>query len=247
MDETVARSIVNEARSRGIDVPEGTDDVDRAKALLRMASSAYDQGVRGADTEAIMVMGGLLERKNGEPMDPPSSQLEEPPVANEEPGPPTEDLPLAQVRIEGFPVPPDPEGEPPEMPRDLTLISDRECRKLHAEFNAWLVRVLYLIGIEKSDLAGAEAMRDRALRDAKKAARTKLQEDDPKVSQAAINSRAEEDPEYEKWSARLIVHQAKLSQLYAFRDIYSGNVERLSRDWRMRVDEYQMSGGGQRR
>lgn len=143
---------------------------------------------------------------------------------------------------ERFPVPPEIEGDPPEMPRDLTAIGDRACRKLHSEFNAWLARVQYLIGVERSDQAAAEALAERhvnlAYRDIEK-----TDEAGKRKSAAALKAEAETDAEAIEWKQRAAAHGAKLTMLYSLRDIYAGNVERLSRDWRMRRDEFDMTGG----
>jgi len=166
-----------------------------------------------------------------------------------EPAPPLDDEPAGDGAVaemmarERFPIPPAIEGDPPEMPRDLTSIGDRQCRRLHSEFNAWLARVQYLIGVERSDQAAADALAERHTSMAyKQLDRTG---GDGKAKPATVlRAEAEADVEAMEWKRRAAEHGSKLVMLQALREIYAGNVERLSRDWRMRRDEFDMSGGG---
>ncbi len=54
-----------------------------------------------------------------------------------------------------------------------------------------------------------------------------------------LDAEAREDPEFEKLDGEVRNHQNDVTTLKALVDIYGGNVDRLSREWTMRQDEYE--------
>lgn len=246
--EEAARSILNEARARGIVVPDESSMVESARVLLELAQDAHDNGAQGEDVMAILAMKGLLngevaggheEPATEEPIDTPSQQEDGPQEATESP----RDAPVRKGKNEQFPIPPEIEGLPPEMPRDLTELSDRDVRRLQGEFNAWLNRVTYLIGVERSDEVDATAQAESALRKAKAKARVELTTPEGKAPAAAqVNTLAEESDEYQEWTMRATGHKAELVRMYALRDIYQHNIERLAYDWKARSDLWRQGG-----
>jgi hypothetical protein len=144
---------------------------------------------------------------------------------------------------EHLPVPAHIEGDPDQMPRDLSNLVDKEIRRLSGEYNAYLTRATYLLGLESSDLANAEhlleAARAKALRnldltdplgDGKKQKLAKV-----------IDAELLSDPGVIEWSAAVNKHQQQVIVLKSLKEIYSGNVDRLSREWTMRQNEWEKS------
>lgn len=146
----------------------------------------------------------------------------------------------AMVRKENLPIPKGVSGEePPEMPRDLVELGDREVRRYHGIYNAFAARARWLLGVSTSDLANATYLRDEALR----IARRKVNRLDPETEKArtieTINDEAKEDPDYQMWTERVNKHSHDVGIWKTLVEIYQGNVDRLSREWTMRTDEYE--------
>jgi hypothetical protein len=215
LSEEEATAIVNEARQRGIVVSPDLDNLAAAGVIVEQAREAYEDGVRGQAVEVILRLAG-----------------EALPLAAK--GPVRE---LIEVGGEHFPVPTELDGDRPEMPRDLTTVSDRECRRLHSQFNAWLARTTFLVGVARSDLAAAEHMLEAARRRVLKAVPKRDDQGKTRTAQL-INVDVDTHPEVVEWEAALAQHKRDLVILYALKDVYAGNVERLSRDWKMRSDEH---------
>lgn len=240
-------AIVNEAKSHGVDTAGLVEDHSpeaTAEELVRLAREAMGRGAKGDHVTAIL---GLWESFQGEPKDPIGDDT----GGSQEssgalPAPSQEPTPARQgaeelVRREGLPVPSELDGDPPEMPRDLTATGDREARRLHSEFNAYLARVNYLIGIERADRESAERLAD--FHEKRALASTAPQDAaGDKVPQHVRLAQASQDPEARGWRDRAVQHAANLTLLYQLRDIYAGNIDRVSRDWSMRMNEFQVSG-----
>jgi hypothetical protein len=197
----------------------GSDEVadhDEAIRILSFAEDAADENEEAAEIAKL-----------GEPFR--AKQLESPVVT---------DL----LERENFPIPPQLEGDPPEMPRDLTTVGDRHCRRLHSEFNAWLARTNFLLGLERADEAAAEALAEHHERVAY-AKLDRLDAGGKSKPGTVLRAEASADTEALEWRRRASEHKQRLVVLYSLRDIYASNVERLRSDWRMRRDEFDMQGG----
>ena len=246
LDEQQAKAVLNEAQSRlGIVEPSGVDVVTAASALLEEMQAELQESVprfSPKDLRAILEFAETFDKGSpgqGKPVQGMSSEAPAAP-ASSLPTPEREEA-EALVASHRLAVPGMPEGDPPEMPRDLTDVGDREARKLHSEFNAYLAWVTWLIGVERSDKDSAERLAD--FHQAKALAATPAMENGEKVPQHVRLAKAQQDPEAVEWRKRAVQHGANLHLLFSLKDVYAGNVERLSRDWRMRVDEFTMSGG----
>ncbi len=141
---------------------------------------------------------------------------------------------------ENLPVPPEMEGEAEVLPRDLTKLLDVDVRRLSGEYNAFLARVTWLLAVELSDLANSETMRDAEYRKALVKASRPVAEGEKKLKDV-IEAEANDDPEVQRWANAVARHKGEAIRLRALKDIYSGNIERLSREWTMRTDEYNRS------
>ena len=142
-----------------------------------------------------------------------------------------------------LPAPSQIEGEPTEMPLDVTGADDRLIRKLHGEYGAFVARTTWLLAQASSDLQNAQHLRDEAARDAVR--RIPKMDDETGKAKLAMHISAErdEDPEVKKWDARVRSHERDVEELKALKEVYAGYVSRLSREMSMRNDEYGRMGG----
>lgn len=138
-----------------------------------------------------------------------------------------------------LPVPKDFEDEPVDMPHDLSGVNDREIRRLSGIYNGYLARTKYLLGLELSNLAQATHLRDAAYREAFKNVRRVDPATDKAKLKEVMDAEAREDETFEKLDSAVLEHQKKVTVFKALVDIYSGNVDRLSRDWTMRQNEWE--------
>lgn len=142
--------------------------------------------------------------------------------------------------VDHLPIPKEWQDEPTELPRDFTELTDRELRKLSSEYNAYFVRTLWLLAVERTDLANATHLLDDALRKAllqveKKDAAGKAK------TVAIMEAEANDDSEVQKYKANVYMHEDRIIVLKALSEIYNSNIERLSRDASMRKDEFERS------
>jgi hypothetical protein len=144
---------------------------------------------------------------------------------------------------EHLPVPAHIEGDPDQMPRDLSNLVDKEIRRLSGEYNAYLTRATYLLGIESSDLANAEHLLEAARAKALRALDLTDPNGDGKKQKLAkvIDAELLADPDVIEWSNAVNKHQQQVIVLKSLKEIYSGNVDRLSREWTMRQNEWEKS------
>lgn len=140
---------------------------------------------------------------------------------------------------DGLPIPGDIDREPSSMPFDLTECGDREIRKLHAEFNAYLNRARWLLATTTAKLADATHLREHALRNAIVKSYEDLTADGKRISKELVDTFARGDEEYLKYEEDVKILQNKLTKYKALVDIYGGNVDRLSREWTMRQNEWE--------
>lgn len=140
-----------------------------------------------------------------------------------------------------LPVPKDWEGTPEDFPRDISELTDRNVRRLSGEYNAYLSRAKWLLALAISDLANSTHLRDHFYRLAlKKVSRVDPSTDKAKLKEV-IDAEAREDVDFAAYDESVLQHQKDVTMLKALVDIYSGNVDRLSREWTMRQDEYEKS------
>lgn len=147
---------------------------------------------------------------------------------------------------EELPIPAEIEGDVPGMPRDITKASADEIRRLHGAYGACLSRATYLVSIASADVRNASHLRDAAYRKRLNAIRTKARAVGEKLTNSEAEALALEDAEVVGWEERLRHEENRLDQLKALKEIYKGNVDRLSREASMRQDEWLRSGGGRR-
>lgn len=136
---------------------------------------------------------------------------------------------------EKLPIPAHIEGDAEPMPRDLSTVSDKQIRRLSGEFNAFLTRATYLLGVETADLINAQHL----LEDARNTALRGLTVE--KKLAKVIDAELAADEKVKEWADRVNEHEKKVTILKSLKEIYSGNVDRLSREWTMRQNEWEKS------
>lgn len=143
---------------------------------------------------------------------------------------------------ENLPIPQHIEGDPDPMPRDLSTVVDKNIRRLSGEYNAYLARTTYLLGIASSDLAMAEHLLDAARAKALRSLDLVDPLNDKKQKLAkVIDSEILADPEVTALTDDVAKHQQRVIMLKSLKEIYSSNVDRLSREWTMRQNEWEKS------
>jgi hypothetical protein len=139
---------------------------------------------------------------------------------------------------EGLPIPQRTEEEAPlNMPTDLTDLGDKALRRLYSAFNSYLGRARWMLAISSSNQANATHLRDESYRVSFLSAYKKSKLEGEKLSQAILEQLAQDTENYKSWSVKVRKHSDEVTSWRALSDIYSKNVEVLSREWSMRIDE----------
>jgi len=146
----------------------------------------------------------------------------------------------SDLSIEGLPVPKSTEEAVPyDMPTDLTDLGDKELRRLHSAFNSYLGRARWLLAIATSNLANATHLRDEAYRSSYLYNYRKSTMEGEKLTQPVLENLSKDTEEYKEWNEKVNKHNKDVTSWRALVEIYGGNVERLSREWTMRTDQYE--------
>lgn len=249
IDLESAVSIINEAKAGGFEdkpVPEDpAEAIARGEYFYEEAKKAYAEGLRDNEIQSIIWIGATAldepipdkmestypRRSNGGLSESDERETENAPI----------DVTEKNAENENLPVPQHIEGETEQMPRDLTKLSDKDVRKLSGEYQAYLARVTYLLAVESSDLASAEHLLDAARAKAMREMNTHdSKTDKPKLAKV-IEAEILAVPEVAELTAAVAKHQQKVIMWKSLKEIYSGNVDRLSREWTMRQNEWEKS------
>jgi hypothetical protein len=142
------------------------------------------------------------------------------------------------VKLEyNLPIPPDIEREPTPFPVDFTVLTEKELRRLHGEYNSYLGRAKWLLATSANRLANAVYLREDEYRKAFKDSHNKLTLVGEKPTRDLLDSLAKTTEEYKKYDLDAKNEQEKVTIYKALAEIYGGNVDRLSREATMRADE----------
>ena len=256
MDSATATKVLEAAREGGFmdeDIPEEDDKiVSLGEWWYAEALKANENGM--ADNETVQKIIGCIgslelpepESEEEAVVAPDQEEVEEAAEEPDEPEEPaqeaTQTTPAADPDRnhgprENLPVPPEVQGEIMPMPRDLTTLSDRELRRMMGEYNALFARAVWLTAVEGSDLANSEHMVEHSLR----VARRRVRADGVKRTQEELNDEAHADEDVQLWEQRHVEHDKLFREYRSLKDIYSGHLERLSREASIRDQEYQRS------
>ncbi len=141
---------------------------------------------------------------------------------------------------EGLPIPKAvEESVPQEMPTDLTELGDKAVRRLYSTFGSYLGRARWRLATANSNLANATHLRDEAYRTQYIKVKREAVTNEEKLTIEDLQNLAKESEEYKEWSSRVKDHTNEATNWKALVDIYGGNVDRLSREWTMRTEQYE--------
>lgn len=222
-----------------IPIPEDEAElIEKATYLYTEAKKAFEAGDRDNAIQLIvwqgdgaMMEGTYPRRSSGGLSESDERETENAPVKISDPD-------TLAVR-ENLPVPAHIEADADPMPRDLTALDDKRVRKLSGEYNAYLSRVTYLLGIELGDLKRAEHLLEAARGSALRAAKViDPKTEKPKLAKV-IEAELLADKEVAVLTEAVVKHEATVDMLKALQSIYSGNVSLLSREWTMRQNEWE--------
>lgn len=141
--------------------------------------------------------------------------------------------------VHELPIPPATEEVTYDMPVDLTDVGDKAVRRLYIAFGGYLNRTRWLLALAESSLANATHLRDDEYRKAYLYEYREAKSVGEKPTQNVLELMAKESPNYIEWNEKVQQHAQEVSKLKALKDIYGGNVERLSREWTMRTEQYE--------
>lgn len=258
----LAKTILTEAKRGGYyteELPESDGEIlNDAIYYSELAQKAYDEGW-GAKQESIVAIVNLAQEglvpnnstygeeeplgqryslsertldgsvspdnadhiRNGEGEKSPSHYLEEMAIEN------------------NLPLPIEIQTPPPDMPRDITELTDIKVRKLYSEYNAFLNRAKWLLAIETSDLTDATHLREDAYREAY----VNLEKQDEETGKAKTATQMDIEtkcnPSYIEYNNNVLKHSTRVAGWKALADIYGSNVDRLSREMTFRQQEWE--------
>ena len=230
-----ARSIINAANMKnGSDwlLPQTEDEcIKEAYSIIEDARTAWDKGVRGEPVRTIINLAVSYLPNPVEEYEP--SGLERNIARLRD----SKEYALKRIRSNNLPIPPDLEGEPPSMPRDISTLSDGDLRRFHGEFNACVARANWLLSVEEADELAARHSADLLYAQAIREAAQSLDSDNgrPKTK-PILESEAASDPKVLEWRQKQMEHQVSIKILKSLRDIYQQNCDRASREFTMRSE-----------
>lgn len=247
MGRETAVEILNEYNSmedyEPIPIPDDDEElIKAANGIGEAAHQLFEGGNREAQVQAIIWLydSALPEERKDLPRKS-SGGFSEGDLREPEKFEVNEVNAVQLVSKENLPAPRHIESDPDPMPRDLSKVTDRDIRKLSGEYNAYLARTNYLLGIEQSDLMNAEhlleAERARVLREMDTMDADGKKQKLAKVIEAEILA----DSEVVRLTGYVNQHAQRVVVLKSLKEIYSGNVDRLSREWTMRQNEWEKS------
>lgn len=228
MDAQTARAILSEAAAGNYFKKSMPED---EKDLIDLAQYYYDEAIKWVDN-------GNPEDENLNAIINLGTQIS-PPVLSESADNTNEmGTPPGESAFE-MPLPePIPETQL-NMPGDLTDIGDKALRRLYSTFNVYCGRARWMLANAQSNLANATHLRDADYRAKYKEQENFERTTGNKLPQATLDIIAKETKEYKNWDEKVLKHEQEVTNWRALTEIYSKNVEVLSREWTMRQDQYE--------
>ncbi len=141
---------------------------------------------------------------------------------------------------EGLPIPQAVESAySQEMPVDLTELGDKAVRRLYSAFGSYLSRARWRLAIANSNLANANHLRDEVYRTEYIRVKREAISNEEKLTIEDLQNLSKETEDYKDLSKRITDHTSEATNWKALVEIYGGNVDRLSREWTMRTEQYE--------
>jgi hypothetical protein len=175
---------------------------------------------------------------------PPLQPLVAPPVAVAPPmAPPAgtpplpvssgQDRAMAIVQQENMPIPPEIDGDPPQLPNDLSKVSDQELHSYHARFHACEVRMNWVISQFEDEVGDVKKLLRNRRREVALSIGT-VDENNKKLTKDAKEALVEQDAYVQQYLGQLDEAEKTLGKLKVLRDGYHQDVSTCSRQWSMR-------------
>jgi hypothetical protein len=147
------------------------------------------------------------------------------------------ELALARIRKMRFPVPDEPEGEQPCLPRDITKLAEAEVRNQRGQYSAWLSYANWQTALCEADKEAAERVAEHHANRALERA-DKLDEITGKAKLVAVlEAEAGRDPQVVVWRNAALEHRNTLRFLKALKETYRGKCELLESEMMTRMSE----------
>lgn len=153
--------------------------------------------------------------------------------------PDKEEREAPKVENHNLPIPKDPDFDYTHLPADFTTLTDLEIRRYSSHNQHFLNRARYLWSNIVNHLADANHLKDDAYRKAYRETYEQLEQTIGKPTKDLVDSYAREDDFVKKYDNDAREAQANATSLKALVEVYSGNVERLSREATMRQHEWE--------
>lgn len=148
-----------------------------------------------------------------------------------------------RVDEEFFSIPAKLPQEIVELPFDLTQESDEAIRRLHSAFTSYFARAAYVAKLEGQLADACKHIGDKKHAEVM-ASLPRIDEETKKEKNVTLlKAEAENDPTVELWRDRHLSHSMMASNSKKDCDIYEKNISSLSREWTMRHEEYEHTGG----
>lgn len=231
-----ARAVISEAKGFGLDVgvPETDEEVIQvANQIYEYALEAQDKGMNGEHITTIIKL-----TENYLPFEK-NSPEETVPVGNDDDEDRSFYLKSIEEKIaDNIPVPPEIEGQAPNLPVDLNELSDKEVMRLHGAFTACSARINWLYAIEEAGESAARFIANKKTSDYIASADKKDEDTKkPKTMEVLKAEARSENEEIDYWRTLQEKHEVAAKKFHTISDIFNNNVERLSRHWTMRTQE----------
>lgn len=144
---------------------------------------------------------------------------------------------FAKIREKGLPLPPEFEGEPPILPRDITVLSDLELRQYQSNLMAAQAQCNWEVAIALGDEDAALKVSEHYFAKRIKTL-DKIDVDTRKPKTIPVlEAEASEDPKVVEWRDRLIDNRNTVRLLKSLRDGYLKSIDVISREFTMREAE----------
>lgn len=147
----------------------------------------------------------------------------------------------AQIERERLHVPPPIENPAPDVPFDLTKLSDKELQQLYSAFTAYAYRVAYELHVEDRIASLCREAANELHRELLVLAE-KYDEREKQKTMTILEAEIENDENVKKWRKRQRLHETFASSKRSERESYNRQLESFSRLETMRHDEWERSG-----
>ena len=244
MTVDTAVAIINEARTSGVTkaaMPEDdAEKIEFAGRIYKMARQAYASGSTRRDVATIVSLAG---DEPPEPQERPAvtglekaaeAALEAQEEVPEAPVGAAAQEAIARVKSMGLPIPqPITEADISPVPRDTTMLSDNEVRKLYSQWGAVRNYAGWRLTCEEADFRALTHMVNYQ-RQVVRQSIPRLDAEGKAKLASVIDAEVETSDEVAPLATQHTALSNSVNALKTLFEIYSGSVERLSREMSFR-------------